>query len=189
MSNQQETDNIISLQKPPSGGSTGDPRIETALAKLQVFIDDFQADEQAVKQAAQTFREALHISPRQCREVITILQAIRHRAASCIELLDEQEKPVFMPLRYGVLLPLHCLDGEETARLILQLDAFRFLCINTQADRQRITTHVQLQTALAGSVKHVRDLNTALEELPGKVREFALQVQGYYHYPPCTPSR
>jgi uncharacterized protein YyaL (SSP411 family) len=189
MSNQQETNNIISLQKPPSDGSTDDPRIETALAKLQIFIDDFQADEQAMKQAAQTFREALHVNPRQCSEVITALQAVRQRAASCIELLDEQEKPVFMPLRDGVLLPLHCLDGEETARLILQLDAFRSLCIKTGADRERITTHVQLQTALARSVKHVRDLNTALKELPGKVREFALRVQGYYRYLPCTPSR
>ncbi|MGH2496517.1 MAG: hypothetical protein ACRDIV_17605 [Ktedonobacteraceae bacterium] len=189
MNSKQETDNIIPLQKPSSSGNTGDPRIETALAKLQVFICDFQAEEQAVKRAAQTFREALHISPRQCSDVITVLQTIRKRAAACSELLDEQEQPVFKPLRYEVLSPLSSLDGEETARLILQLDAFRILCIKTGADRERINTHVQLQTALADSVKQIRDLNTALEKLPGKVREFALKVQGYYRYPPCTPGR
>ena len=189
MSNQQDTDNVISIHILPSSGGTDDPRIETALAKLQVFIDNFRTDYQAVKQAAQTFREALRISPRQCTEVISVLQAIRSRANACIELLDERERPVFMPLRYEALVPLYCLDGEDTSRLILQLDAFRSLCINTQADRERINTHVRLQTALAAYAKHVRDLNTALNELPGKVRAFAHQVQEYYCYPPCAPGR
>ena len=169
----RDEEKIIYIKIPPPG--TGNLRTETALVRLQTYIDDFRADQRAVKQAAQTFREALQVQPVECTAVIRVLQAVRQKTASCLEFLEGES--AFWAHRLAAIVHLDYLDGEETARLILRLDAFRSKCLGTGRDEERINTHVRLQSDLASYVKHLQDLITELEQLPGKIRAFEQQCR------------
>ncbi len=171
-----EEEKVIYIKIPPpgTGNRTGNLRMETALARLQTYIDDFKTDQRAVKQAAQTFREVLRVQPAECTAVIQVLQAVRQKTVSCLEFLESESEGevAFRAHRLAAIVHLHYLDGEETARLILRLDAFRSKCRGKGRDEERINTHVQLQSDLASYVEHLQDLIAELEQLPGKVRAF-----------------
>jgi len=167
----RETDGkqtIIPFQRPAPRNPAGAGR----LATLQEQIRDFQQMHSQLEDAYLHFRESLSVTAQECTAAISALQALRRKTRACLPFLTE-----YFPLA-GMLatLDLEHLDGETTARLILELDAFRSVLAcgkagNRAQTRERIEWHVRLQHDLNGKVEDVGQLMAYLLEIPAKVQQ------------------
>ena len=160
---------------------TGEKREQVA-QQAEVFLNAFRALHEKLKAAATGFREAIHVEAKECRDVIAALQALRRETAACLDFLKAERCHIFAPLyAHGLspMVPLYRLDGEQTARLILTLDAFKSLLLSQkEKTTERINTHVRLQNDLAHEVKDLAELIGKLEEMITNVREDSRQKGG-----------
>src|SRR5712692_7420927 len=93
------------------------------LAHLQAQIKDFEEIHQGLEDASVHFRESLSLTFQECTDVIKALQALHRKTRVCLRLLNEH----FLLAGMAAIVDVQSLDGEMTARLILELDALRSL--------------------------------------------------------------
>ncbi len=150
------------------------------LATLQEQIKDFEEIHQGLEDASMHFRESLSLTSGECADVIKALQALRRKTRACLRLLDEH----FPLAGMAATVDAQYLDGEITARLILELDALRSLLgcrkdANRQQTRERIESHVKLQSDLDKEAECIGELIGNLHKIPAKIQE------GMQKHPSC----
>jgi hypothetical protein len=138
---------------------------------VRKHLKEFQALHTTLADAALAFREHTSISFRECTSVIDTLQALRKQTNACLEFL-RSVWAIFpgMTSYFSATNSLYLLDGEKTARLILEMDLFQSLMIRATSEdlshaRQRIDMHVALERRLKDEAKYLGELVSHLEEL------------------------
>ena len=144
-------------------------RIKAGKAEIRRRLRKFRAIYKILAKAALQFREETGIQYRECRAVVETLQALQKQTNACLEAL-QSGKALFPGMDNSVTSKLYTLDGEKTARLILEMDLFESLVLNSYNEslshaRQRIEMHITLQDRLKDEIKPLRELINHLEQL------------------------
>jgi len=166
---EHEERKVIDLQA--AAETSREARIEAGKAGIRRHLKKFQAQYKTLTDAALKFREQLSISSRECRNVVDALQALRKQTNACLEFFNDSETIIpSLTSYFSATSSLYHLDGEKTARLILEMDLFQSLVINSYNEslshaRQRIDMHVALQDRLKDEAKYLRELIGHLEKL------------------------
>lgn len=164
--------------------------MQKSMATMREYLTKFQATLKALNDVVLKFREQTEVSFRQCREVVKVLQDLRRLTDSCLELFHSGNA-CFSTSSYLVLAvtSLYNLDGEKTARLILEVDLFESMMLRKSMSdidggeslfdaRQRIMMHLELQSSLKDETKSLSDLIGHLEKMLTEVQTApALSVQ------------
>ena len=163
-------------------------RMQKSMATMREYLTKFQATLKALDDVALKFREQTEVSFRQCREVVKVLQDLRRLTDGCLELFHSGNA-CFSTSSYLAMNSLYNLDGEKTARLILEVDLFESLIHRKSMSdiggseslahaRERIKMHVELQSSLKDETKSLRELIGHLEKMLTEVQTApALSVQ------------
>ncbi len=144
--------------------------IEAGRAGIQGYIALFEAAQKALKEAALDFRESTCLGYRDVHDLVKVLQKLRKQTCACLGFLDGPYLFAYGPF-FKTQNQLYRLDGEKTARLILEMDLFARMVLNQSSDenlqkaRQRIEIHVSLQRDLKDEVKEVAGLLELLNKL------------------------
>ena len=139
---------------------------EANTGEVQKYLEAFQDSHKILSDAALLFREQLTLSQQECRSMVHALQILRQKTDACLTFFEQTCWPCSST---DVLDSLALLDGEKTARLILEVDLFRTLLVRgtlreslSQA-QERIGLHVRLEGQLKQEAKYIRELLTHLE--------------------------
>jgi hypothetical protein len=144
--------------------------IEAGRAGVQGHIELFKKSHKALKDAANEFRESTVLQYKECKDLVRVLQILRKQTCNCLGFLDGPYTFAYGPL-FQTQNQLYRLDGEKTARLILEMDMFARMVMGSSSDeslskaRQRIEMHVSLQDNLKDEVKMVAELLKWLDKL------------------------
>jgi len=147
--------------------------LKTAKTGIRKHVKAFRTTQEALTEAALNFREHTSISYQRCRTLVQTLQELRKQTNACLEFFHCGKASPFSRSNsyHYVTNNLERLDGEQTARLILEVDLFGSLVLHGSYDeklsqaRQRIEMHVTLQDRLRKEVKDLKELISYMEQL------------------------
>lgn len=145
-------------------------QIEAGRAGIQGHIELFKKSHKALKDAASNFRESTVLQYKECKDLVRVLQILRKQTSNCLGFLDGPYTFAYGPL-FQTQNQLYKLDGERTARLILEMDMFARMVMDQAMSEslskahQRIEMHVSLQRDLKDEVKEVAELLKWLNKL------------------------
>jgi hypothetical protein len=147
--------------------------LKTGKAGIRKYAKAFQAIHETLAVAVLDFREQTAIAYKQCRTIVQTLQDLRKQTNACLTFFQSGKASAFSRrnVSHSVTNSLYWLDGEQTARLILEGDLFGSLVLRqgcgeslSQAE-QRIERHVTLQDRLSKETRDLRELISSLERL------------------------
>jgi len=165
--------NVVDFQT--AAAESREVRVQTTLVALREYQTKFQTTFASLNDAALKIREQTEVSFRQCKDVVKVLQELRCLTNECLEIFRTGNVP-FVASYYCVTNSLSLLDGEKTARLILEVDLFEDLLHRKSTSsvggseslthaRERIKMHVDLQSTLWDEGRQVQELIRQIEKL------------------------
>lgn len=168
---QQEDTNVIDFQT--ATAESREVRVQNSTVAMKEYRAKFQAILESLNDAGLKLREQTEVSFRLCGELVKVLQSLRRLTNNCLEFFHNGNALIATSY-YIVINSLHILDGEKTARLILEVDLFERLLLRTSGslaqERERIKMHVDLQSSLREESQQVRELIGQIEKLLEEVQ-------------------
>lgn len=136
--------------------------------EFKSWANNFEAIYTQIKTAQETFRDETSVSTHFLRDLENTLRSLRRVSETCLEWTERTESKWIClkdggPNPFEISHSLRCFDGENIARLILEIDSFMMLSIR-DSDQKRINTHVSLETKLKKTAGELRKFIQELEK-------------------------